>query len=167
MFVFFVTYHQTYWILHDRPFWWGGRQKRHALKAGADSHFSQGGLWVTFTHFLGFDPTPLFLSLPSSTLLRVFKGTLRTKDLIVLCSQAAEVSSFYFFKFYQVFIGDSNAPQFTSFNSCVNSPTQTPTPGQPLDGFWVYFYLWSFFKKHKLKEKKKVFLWNQSPKLEL
>ena len=39
----FVTYHQTYWILHDRPFWWGGREKRHALKSSTDSDFSQ---WV-------------------------------------------------------------------------------------------------------------------------
>lgn len=63
---FFVTYHQTYWILHDRPFWWGGRQKRHALKAGAGSHFSQGVVG-NLQSFPGFWPTPLSQPCPPST----------------------------------------------------------------------------------------------------
>lgn len=64
---FFVTYHQTYWILHDRPFWWGGRQKRHALKAGAGSHFSQGVVG-TLQSFPGFWPTPLSQPCPPTHL---------------------------------------------------------------------------------------------------
>lgn len=69
---FFVTYHQTYWILHDRPFWWGGRQKRHALKAGADSHFSQGV--VGNLHSFPFWPTPLSPPFPRSAHLDFVKS---------------------------------------------------------------------------------------------
>lgn len=65
VFFFFVTYHQTYWILHDRPFWWGGRQKRHALKAGAGSHFSQRVVG-NLQSFPGFWPTPLSQPCPPS-----------------------------------------------------------------------------------------------------
>lgn len=59
-FCVFVTYHQTYWILHDRPFWWGGGEKRHALKAGADSDFSQGVVGNLPSHILSVSTHPSF-----------------------------------------------------------------------------------------------------------
>lgn len=115
------------------------------------------GLWVTFPlTFSEFQPTPLSLPLSCPTVLfKTLEGTLRTKDLIVLCSQAAEIWCFTF-KFYQV-VQWLVCTHFSSYNSCVNSPTPTSTPSNPGWMLGVFFLrLYNLFSLHELQ--KKVFL---------
>lgn len=44
-----VTYHQTYWILHDRPFWWRGRENNDTHWRLVLTTISLNGSWVPFT----------------------------------------------------------------------------------------------------------------------
>lgn len=56
----FVTYHQTYWILHDHPFWRRRREKRDELKVdeGSAPFHSWGWKGPTHLHHI-FDKIPI------------------------------------------------------------------------------------------------------------